>query len=241
MLKRPSLLLLCSSPILLAFACSSSTPAQKSPSSAATPPPVATAPVPEPVYASDEPQAPEPVADESESAEEGYGARAGSTSQSATFAADSSSNEVEANLKTTGKASKEVGSLEFSPEKDSVTISGTLKNLPTGTHGIKILESKSCDSIGPKVSDFNPTGAKHGPLDSAERHVGDLGNITVDKSGEATFELTTDSLTVAPDGASTVLNHVIVVTKNKDDGKSQPDGRAGKPIACGKIAASAQR
>lgn len=238
MVKRPSLLLLCSSPILLAFACSSSTPSQRAPSTAASPPPVATAPVPEPIYARDEPRAPAPIEEKVDSSE---AAPAGATSQSATFAADSSSKQVEATLKTVGKSAKEVGSLQFAAENGSVTISGKMENLPAGTHGIKILESKSCDSIGGKVSDFNPTKAKHGPLDSAERHVGDLGNINVNKSGETTFELTTDSLTVAPDGASSVLGHVVVVTRNKDDGKSQPDGRAGKPIACGKIAASSSR
>ena len=239
--KRSSLLLLCSSPLFLALACSSSTPSQKSPSTAASAPaPVVTAPVPEPVYARDEPgpRAPLPGRTESVDAKAGQAASAGSSSQSATFAADSSSSEVEAELKTMGKDAKEVGSLTFTSQQDTVTISGELQNLPSGTHGIKILESKSCDAIGRKTADFNPTGAKHGPLDSAERHVGDLGNIKVGKSGEAQFELTTDSLTVEPDGASSVLGRVVVVTQNKDDGKTQPGGRAGKPIACGKITAS---
>src|SRR5690606_620866 len=123
----------------------------------------------------------------------------GASSQSATFAADSASGEVQATLKTMGKDAKEVGSLTFASQGDAVTISGDMQNLPSGAHGIKILESTSCDSINNKTADFNPTGAKHGPLDSAERHVGDLGNISVDKSGEASFELTTDSLTVEPD------------------------------------------
>ena len=239
MVKRPSLLLLCSSPLLLALACSSSTPSHKSSSTASAPPPVTTAPVPEPVYADNEPaaRAQAPGNGESAAANE-QPSTAGSSSQSATFAPDSATSGVQAKIKTLGKNAKDVGSLKFSQEGDSVTIAGDMENLPRGAHGIKILESTSCEAVNNKTADFNPTGAKHGPLDSAERHVGDLGNIEVDRSGEASFELTTDSLTVEPDGASSVLDRVVVITQNKDDGKTQPAGRAGKPIACGKITAS---
>lgn len=214
MIKRLKILALCTSPLLVGLACTAPTTSQQVPASTASAPANAAS-------GSVRAKAPAPAV---------------ISSSQTSFAGDRQpANSVHAVLMTTNRKSKDVGSLQFVVDGDKVTIAGTLEGLPQGTRAIKILDSGDCDALGSRVADFNPTMAKHGPLDSSERHVGDLGNIVVAKTGQANFELTTDSLTVKAGAPSSVLGRIIVVTRNKDDGKSQPDGRAGKAIACGKI------
>lgn len=129
----------------------------------------------------------------------------------------------------------ERGTLRFVSEGDSVRIEGSFSGLPKGTRALKILSTEDCDKVSRRSKDYNPTGAKHGPPSASERHVGDLGNIEVDANGKASFAMTTNSLTIEKDGPSSVLGRTVVITNNKDDGKSQPAGKAGRPIACGTI------
>jgi Cu-Zn family superoxide dismutase len=48
--------------------------------------------------------------------------------------------------------------------------------------------------------------------------------------------MTTDSLTVTP-GVDSVANRAIVIHAKADNGKTQPSGASGAPIACGVIEA----
>ena len=64
-------------------------------------------------------------------------------------------------------------------------------------------------------------------------HVGDLGNITTDKSGHAFLEFTTTQLGFH--GPQSIIGRSIIVHADADDLKSQPTGNAGARIACGVI------
>lgn len=144
---------------------------------------------------------------------------------------------AEASLKKLGKRGRAAGSLELVQRDGWVTLSGQFQGLPVGEHGIQIHSEGSCDGRGAKKSgeDYNPTNTRHGPPASARRHVGDLGNIAVDRNGRAVFQMKTNSLTVTKDGPSSVLGRSVVITEHPDDGHSQPDGNAGPAIACGLI------
>ena len=83
---------------------------------------------------------------------------------------------------------------------------------------------------------FNPSKQKHGDIGSATRHTGDFGNVDADKDGNASFDMTTDSLTLK-EGPDSVVGKIIAVHANKDDGKTQPSGKSGNVIACGTITA----
>jgi superoxide dismutase, Cu-Zn family len=147
------------------------------------------------------------------------------------------STQAEADVKLL-KGSTSIGTLHFEQVGNQVLITGQFTGLPPGMHGFHIHENGDCGGKAAKNAGghFNPTGAKHGPPESGIRHAGDFGNLTVDESGNASFEMKTDSLTVSP-GADSVVGRAIVIHAKKDNGKSQPTGAAGNPIACGVIEA----
>jgi len=134
------------------------------------------------------------------------------------------------------KGDTTVGKITFDQTGGKVTMAGQFTGLPPGMHGIHIHEKGDCGGKAAKNAGthLNPTHAKHGPPESATRHAGDFGNLKVDKEGNASFDMTTDSLTVDP-GADSVVGRALIIHAKKDDGKSQPAGNSGPPIACGVI------
>lgn len=138
-----------------------------------------------------------------------------------------------AEVKMVGK-DKDVGKVTFTQRGKWVTMSGTFENLPPGKHGIQLRTNGSCSKRAIRSGDhFNPTDSRHGPPSSAQRHVGDLGNIAVEEDGTGNFEMRTDSMTVK-NGATSVVGRTVVITKNEDTGKGK-SGNAGPVIACGTI------
>ena len=145
---------------------------------------------------------------------------------------------AQANLAST-KGNTATGTVQFAQSGDKVTVSGKIINLTPGTHGFHVHEKGDCSS-GDGMSaggHFNPGNKPHGAPDSAERHGGDLGNITADESGIAKFSIETAGISVEP-GPSSIIGKGVIVHKDPDDLKSQPAGNAGPRVACGVIAAS---
>ncbi len=143
---------------------------------------------------------------------------------------------AEATITMLGENGAPVGTLNIDQDGNKVVLRGTFTGLKPGKHGIHIHEKGDCGGKDAKNAGahFNPTKAKHGPPESGNRHAGDFGNLLADKEGNATFEMITDSLTVAP-GPDSVAGRAVVIHKTKDDGKTQPSGASGPPIACGVI------
>jgi len=116
-----------------------------------------------------------------------------------------------------------------------------LKGLPPGPHGIHVHEAGMCEgdftSAGPI---FNPLGAKHGFHNDEGPMAGDLPNLYVAADGTAQVELLNQFLTVSKDGDDALIDAdgaAIVIHALADDYLSEPDGGAGKAIACGVIVA----
>lgn len=138
------------------------------------------------------------------------------------------------------------GELMFTPEGDGVRLTGTLSGLTaSGIHGFHLHENGAC---GPS-DDGTPGGAAGGhwdPLgtmnhdgpgaDFMTRHAGDLGNVTADADGNATFDLMLPNLST--DGEYSVIGHSVMVHAGSDDLSSDPSGAAGARIGCGVIAAN---
>ena len=133
-----------------------------------------------------------------------------------------------------------------------VVIKLNINGLSPGKHGFHIHEagdlSESCQSA---CAHFNPHGKNHGGPDNKERHVGDLGNIIVNKSGKIVNSIFTDSK-IKLKGINSIIGRSIVIHDKEDDlglggiknGKivnkkvykeSLKTGNAGKRIACGVI------
>lgn len=80
---------------------------------------------------------------------------------------------------------------------------------------------------------FNPEGVQHGAPDSDERHIGDLGNLTIGPDGTATVDFIDPHLTF--EGPNSILNRSVIVHAGEDDFETQPTGDAGGRVACGVI------
>jgi superoxide dismutase, Cu-Zn family len=132
-----------------------------------------------------------------------------------------------------------IGRVSFHQLGDEVVIVGDFADLPPGLRGIRVHEHADCGGKGARRSggQFNPTGARHGPPESPQRHAGNFGNLQVGEDGRATFDLTTDSLTVTA-GPTSVVDRSLVITARRDNFKSAKS--AGPAIACGVIALDAQ-
>ena len=65
---------------------------------------------------------------------------------------------------------------------------------------------------------------------SAERHKGDFGNITANRSGTATVDFTLTGVSL-----SSLAGKSLIVHAQADDEKSDPAGNSGARVACGVV------
>ena len=113
--------------------------------------------------------------------------------------------------------------------------------LGPGSHGLAIHEgqcqSNRCGDIG---GHFNPFGKSHGGIDSADRHAGDLGNITANDDGSINGEIFNNIIKLFGHKACVIGKTIAVHAKSDDLGKggnrqSLIDGNSGRAIVCGII------
>ena len=117
-------------------------------------------------------------------------------------------------------------------------VKGTITGLIPGEHGFHIHEfgdmSDGCKSMG---GHYNPDGVDHGDINKG--HVGDLGNITADESGIASFTIKAKRVDLL--GDRSVIGRGFVVHSDRDDlgkggdAESLKTGNAGDRLACGVI------
>ncbi len=124
------------------------------------------------------------------------------------------------------------GVIQFAPTSSGMELSGALRNLPEGAHGLHIHQNDDCASPG---EHFAPTGKRHGDPGGAEHHLGDLGNVEADASNQAVVSIGVSGL--ALNGTNSILGHAMVVHAGPDDMTSQPSGNSGDVIGCGIITA----
>ncbi|UYV66071.1 Sod [Cordylochernes scorpioides] len=122
-----------------------------------------------------------------------------------------------------------------------VEIVGEVSGLSPGDHGMHVHElgdtTGGCSTTG---AHFNPEKSAHGGPTDRERHLGDLGNITVDPSdGLAHVSLSDNRITLY--GQNSILGRSLVIHEDRDDlGRgghelSKVTGNSGTRIACGVI------
>lgn len=128
------------------------------------------------------------------------------------------------------------GTLYLLQEEDSVLITGAVRGLEPGQYAIHIHDRGDCSApdFVSAGEHFNPTGATHAAPFTETKHAGDLGNLTTNAKGVADVRVRADNTTLESD-ARGILNRAIVIHEKADDFRTQPDGAAGKRIACGVI------
>jgi Cu-Zn family superoxide dismutase len=128
------------------------------------------------------------------------------------------------------------GTVHFYETPKGIHVVAKVSGLTPGKHGFHVHDKGDCSAPDATSAGghFNPTGAKHGGPNDAERHAGDFGNITADASGNAKFEITDNHISF--NGPNSIIGKGVIVHEKEDDLKTQqPPGNAGKRIACGNI------
>ena len=135
---------------------------------------------------------------------------------------------------------RNVGMVQLAERPGSVALTGTLHDLPPGSHGIHFHAVGQCDGAAAFASagaHFNPGARKHG-LDSPEGpHAGDLPIVVVAADGRATLDMSTDRVTLG-EGPSSLFDadgSALVLHAAPDDQRTDPSGNSGARIACGVV------
>ncbi|MEN3975838.1 superoxide dismutase family protein [Emcibacter sp. SYSU 3D8] len=130
-----------------------------------------------------------------------------------------------------------VGTVTLTPGGSGIAMTGKLTGLTAGSHGFHIHEKGVCEGdFATAGGHFNPGHAKHGILNDAGRHAGDLPNIEASASGEATVDMFLTGVSLKPGADNSLADEdgtSFVVHAGPDDYKSDPSGNSGGRVACG--------
>lgn len=108
---------------------------------------------------------------------------------------------------------------------------------PNRTYAIHIHEFGNCENPEAPGGHFDPSeSGTHGApgLSLGLSHAGDLPNITAGPAGIARVDFITNALGLR-DSPFSVIGRSIVLHEFPDDFTTQPDGGAGRALACGVI------
>ncbi len=128
-----------------------------------------------------------------------------------------------------------LGTVIFELDGDSVRVNGEFSGLSEGIHGFHIHQYGDCraDDGSSAGGHYNPYNKNHGAPMDTDRHMGDMGNITVQQNGEASIDYMDPVIEL--NGPNSIIGRGIVLHSGQDDVSTQPSGDAGSRIACGVI------
>ena len=131
------------------------------------------------------------------------------------------------------------GTVRFTQTDAGMVIEAHLTGLTEGNHGFHIHQYGDCSAANGTSAGghFNPGHAAHAGPDVESRHVGDMGNITADADGNASYSGINSHLSF--EGQNNIIGRAVIVHGGEDDLSSQPTGAAGPRTGCGVIGHSA--
>jgi Cu/Zn superoxide dismutase len=145
---------------------------------------------------------------------------------------------------------RDLGILTITENANGLELTGTLRGLTPGIHGIHLHAVGQCQApFSTAGGHWNPTQRQHGIENPQGSHVGDLQNIRADGRGTAVVRVTAQGgslygtrssgrlgragaglsvpALVDADGAS------VIVHAEADDNRTDPSGNSGARVACG--------
>ncbi len=133
---------------------------------------------------------------------------------------------------------RSLGTATLMASGEALSISGTVRGLPPGVHGIHLHTTGACtaptfESAG---AHWNPAGKEHGTKNPRGAHRGDLPNIVVGADSTARLVLSVPGGVLH--GATGLLDSdgaALVIHADRDDELTDPAGNAGDRLACGVV------
>jgi len=130
------------------------------------------------------------------------------------------------------------GTARFTQKGESVVMKLKVKNLTPGIHAVHIHEKADCSAADGTSTGghWNPSKNDHGKWGAEHFHMGDIGNLTADASGNAELTFTTDKWCLdCTDESKNIMNKGLIVHAAADDFHTQPTGNAGGRVGCVEI------
>lgn len=132
---------------------------------------------------------------------------------------------------------RELGTLTVSEAGTGLLVTGTLRGVAPGPHGIHIHTVGRCEPpFQTAGGHWNPSARLHGFDNPQGPHAGDMQNVTVGSDSSVSVRVNTPvgTLRGSPalldaDGASIVVHAVA------DDYRTDPAGNSGARVACGVV------
>jgi Cu-Zn family superoxide dismutase len=129
------------------------------------------------------------------------------------------------------------GRATLTARADGVWLVLDSSSAPPGKHGVHIHEKADCSGTRAENAGehFAPDGNRHGLPTDAEHHLGDLGNVVVDRSGRGRLELLVAGANLRAEDPRSLLGRSIVLGAHEDTGTQQASREPERRIACGPI------
>lgn len=136
-------------------------------------------------------------------------------------------------------AGRDVGTLTLTTTTGGIMVTGTLRGLPPGPHGIHLHAVGRCEApFTTAGGHWNPRGKMHGTLNAQGPHLGDMPNIIIGSDSSATIRVQSPGGTLrGSDPLMDADGAAVVIHATADDYRTDPSGNSGSRIACGVVTA----